>query len=215
MLSAKYTHLGNVFRLLLCAGLFILAAILPLGLPLPNTVMAVGCTGSECTGLNPETMGCGSSSLTGPSFSSDSVVVENRYNITCNAEWARTTNNSGSNRYAAATIRYGGIHYNYGTQDVSSPAVIANGQRVYTPMIGPDSTIDSLSCGSVSSTGQLGRRYGHPAQLWAKGKLDLYFDNKETQMKIKKRQPGFGRWIVVTLVSAAFMMMLGLVVRHW
>lgn len=156
MLSVNHIHLSKVFRLLLCESLFISAAIIPLGLPTPNTAMAVGCTGSACTGLNPETMGCGTGSLTGPSFSSGGAVVENRYNTTCNAEWARTTNNSGGNRYAAATIRYGGIRYNYGTQDVSSPGVIANGQRVYTPMIGPENTIDSLSCGSVSTTGPIG-----------------------------------------------------------
>lgn len=34
-------------------------------------------------------------------------------------------------------------------------------------------------------------------------------------MKTKKRQPGFGYWIGVTLISAVAILMLGLVVRQW
>jgi len=155
MLSISCARVGKALRMLLCAGLLVLGAAMPFGVSTQNTAMAKGCSGSGCMGLNPETMGCGTGALTGPSTSSGGALIENRYNTTCNAEWARTTNQSGGNRYAAATIRHGGSQYNQSSQNVSSPGLIANGQRVYTPMVGPDSTIDSLSCGSVSTAGPI------------------------------------------------------------
>lgn len=155
MLSINHSRAGKVLRMLLCAGLFVLAATVPLGMPTQNTAMADGCSGGGCTGLNPETLGCGTGALTGPYRVSGGALIENRYNTTCDAEWARTTNQSGSDRYAAATIRYGGALYNQDSQDVSSPGTIADGQRVYTPMVGPEN-IDALNCGLVSTTGPIG-----------------------------------------------------------
>ncbi len=154
MLSIKYSHAGKAVRMLLYASLFLLSVAIPFGVPAQNTAMAAGCSGSGCTGLNPDTMGCSAGALTGPYTSSGGALIENRYNTTCDAEWERTTNQSGGNRYAAGSIRYGCGSYCY-DQSVSSPGAIANGQAVYTPMMGPDGPISAINCGRVSITGPI------------------------------------------------------------
>jgi hypothetical protein len=142
---------NKALRVILCSILFLVGIWMPLSTP---QVFAASCYGSGCTGYNPNTMGCGADAKTGPTYSASGVLVENRYSVTCNAEWERTTNQSGGSRYAAGSIRYGCANYCY-SQNVSSPAPIANGAQVYTPMVGPDSTIDTLSCGKVSTTGPI------------------------------------------------------------
>jgi len=115
---------------------------------------AVGCTGSNCTGLNPETMGCGADALTGPTKTISGGKAENRYSVACNAEWERTRNQSGIYKYAAGSIRYGCANYCY-AQRVRSPAKIASGYNVYTAMKGPDSTTYTRSCGRLSDYGPI------------------------------------------------------------
>jgi hypothetical protein len=154
MLSIKYSRVGKAVRILLYASLFLLNVAIPFGVSPQSTAIAAGCSGSGCTGLNPSTMGCGTGALTGPYTSSGGALIENRYNTTCDAEWERTTNQSGSSRYAAGSIRYGCANYCY-DQSVSSPSAIANGQAVYTPMMGPDGSTSAINCGKVSTTGPI------------------------------------------------------------
>ncbi len=115
---------------------------------------ATNCYGGSCTGYNPNTMGCGSDATLGPYIVSGGAWVENRYSLACNAEWGRTINQAGASRYVASSIRYGCTDYCY-SQNVSSPSLIANGEQVYTPMVGPDNTTDTLSCGKVSTAGPI------------------------------------------------------------
>lgn len=144
--------LSKALRVILCSILFVVGTWMPQSTP---QVFAASCYGSSCTGYNPNTMGCGADAATGPYYiTSGGARVENRYSATCNAEWERTINQSGGSRYVAGSIRYGCANYCY-SQNVSSPAAIANGEQVYTPMVGPDSTIDTLSCGKVSTTGPI------------------------------------------------------------
>lgn len=138
---------GTVCAILLLIGLAV---------PSPRSVaLAAGCSGSGCMGLNPSTMGCGADAYTyiWGEFA-DGSVVENRHSSTCNAEWDRTTNDSGGSRYAAASILYPMPNWT-SAQNVRSPAKISNGASVYTPMVGPQS-INTSSCGDVSTVGPIG-----------------------------------------------------------
>lgn len=148
-------NLGKAFRLFLSVCVFMLGVMIPLTAKSQNVAMAAGCSGSGCTGLNPETMGCGTGAMTGPTKTAGGALIENRYNTTCDAEWERTTNQSGGNRYAAGSIRYGCANYCY-AQSVSSPGAISNNQAVYTPMMGADSTTPAINCGAVGITGPIG-----------------------------------------------------------
>jgi hypothetical protein len=137
--------------------IFLFALIIVLGTLIPSTpphVFAASCYGSTCKGLNPQTMGCGADAKTGPAIAINGGRAENRYSQTCNAEWERTINQSGVNKYAAGSIRYGCANFCL-SYNVSSPGKIAYGQNVYTPMVGPDTTIDTRSCGKTSDTGPI------------------------------------------------------------
>jgi hypothetical protein len=96
-------------------------------------------------------MGCGSDATTAGSYTySGGNKVENRQSATCDAEWERTTNLSGGDRYAGGSIRYGAGFGNH--QSDRSPAKIAHGSQIYTKMVGPDSSTLALACGKLSST---------------------------------------------------------------
>jgi hypothetical protein len=138
-------------RIVICLGLLLAAAWLPISGP---RVLAAGCHGSGCHGLNPETLGCGADARTGPSLVSSGAKVENRYSLVCDAEWERTTNQSGGSRHAAGSIRWGCQNYCL-HWSVRTTVPIANGQRVYTAMLGPDATVPAISCGKVSTSGPI------------------------------------------------------------
>lgn len=118
-----------------------------------DEAQAASCYGSTCTGYYAPAMGCTASGGSGYLFVGG-LYVEQRYASNCNSEWERTTNGSDGNRYAAGSIRYGCANYCY-HQSVSSPAAIASGQVVYTPMKGPASTTPTLSCGKISTSGPI------------------------------------------------------------
>lgn len=119
-----------------------------------TAVAAPSCSGSSCTGYNPETMGCGADAAPGPTKTISGKKAENRFSPACDAEWERTRNTSGSSKYAAGSIRYGCADYCY-AQSVRSPAKIASGLNVFTPMKGPDSTTPTRSCGKLSDSGPI------------------------------------------------------------
>lgn len=145
----------NVRRVLVKA---LIAVALVLGALAPITgqaVLAAGCNGSDCFGLNPNSMGCGADAATSASYTfSGGNKVENRYSVVCNAEWERTTNLSGYSRYAAGSIRWGCANYCQHLS-VRSPGTISNYQYVYTSMLGPDGGVPALSCGKLATTGPI------------------------------------------------------------
>ena len=53
--------------------------------------MAASCSGSSCSGLNPQTAGCSTGAVVKKEFSSDSLTLQIRYSSTCRAWWARAT----------------------------------------------------------------------------------------------------------------------------
>lgn len=135
----------------------LLVVIMSLQLFLPCTVRAASCSGSSCEDLNPNTMGCSSDAVTAGSakyLSDGSSTTETRYSSACNAKWTRTQNNSGGNRYAAGSLRYGCADYCY-DKSISSPAKIASGSVVYTMMLSNVYTPPTRSCGSVNKSGPI------------------------------------------------------------
>jgi hypothetical protein len=145
-------------RLRLGRGLLFAFLVLVTALvPFPSSdAQAASCYGSTCTGLNPETMGCGFGAFTVDDETYSGAYVEKRVSGTpyCNAAWERTKNISGSSKYAAGSARYGCGSFCY-SQNVSSPSPISNGSRVYTPMVGPNNTMSIRCCGRVSSYGPI------------------------------------------------------------
>lgn len=122
-------------------------------------VYAASCVHLSCEDLNPNTMGCGADAVTSGSVKiladggNNQSFVETRKSSACDAKWARTTNKSGGNRYAAASLRYGCQNY-CSNKSVRSPAAIANNTTVYTVMHAFVAT-PTRSCGAVSVSGPI------------------------------------------------------------
>lgn len=120
---------------------------------------AGSCKNVTCEGLNPSTMGCPAIRAGNVKYLSDGgsnlSFVETRQSTSanCDAKWSRTTNLSGGNMYAAASLRYGCANYCY-NQSVRSPGTITNGSVVYTPMHAYAAT-STRSCGAISSSGPI------------------------------------------------------------
>ena len=118
------------------------------------------CFNTSCEGLNPATLGCGADGVTSGSVKvlsdggNNQSFVETRKSNACDAKWARTTNKSGGNRYAAGSLRYGCTNY-CNNQSISSPGTIANNTTVYTMMHAYVAT-PTRSCGVVSVSGPIG-----------------------------------------------------------
>jgi len=151
-----YAGARSIARIVLIGVAGFLVVLTITWIPGANSTAAAapGCSGSSCTGYNPETMGCGADAATGPTKTISGGKAENRQSPACNAEWERTRNTSGSSKYAAGSIRYGCADYCY-AQSVRSPAKIASGLNVFTPMKGPDSTTPTRSCGKLSDSGPI------------------------------------------------------------
>jgi hypothetical protein len=144
-MKRKY-YVSNILLALFCMIILVIVVWAP------NHVIAAGCYGDTCNGKNPNTMGCGSDARMGPQQPISGGVAQNRWSPTCYAEWERTINLSGGNRYAAGSIRYGCSNYCY-ARSVTSPALIANNEQVYTPM--ENEVQFTESCGRVSTSGPI------------------------------------------------------------
>lgn len=120
-----------------------IAAIMVLGIGV-LTVEAATCFGSGCNGLNPNSTGCDSTAIRLYSTTSNGAFIELRKSTECSTFWARTTNVSGINRYANATLKY----YYY----TASPAPIGNGEKVYSAQRYSADGAGMYACGMVSNS---------------------------------------------------------------
>ncbi len=125
-----------------------------------NVVNAASCQGSSCYGYDPNTMGCGSDAATHRYKTITYGRMDLRYSDICFAEWERTYNSSGSNKYGEGSIRWGDIDYSSGWFTVSSPGSFSSGSSVYTAMYAISYSYyptypASLSCGSLSTGGPI------------------------------------------------------------
>lgn len=148
---------SNFMRFWVVAFLLILPTI-----AFPRMVLAAGCNGDTCHGLNPNTMGCSATTYTSKKlYNSNNIqigLVENRQSPSnsCYAQWERTTNKTGTSAYAEGSIRWGGTNYSPGIQPVTSGGKILNNETVYTPMHGNSAGVGpSLNCGQVATTAKV------------------------------------------------------------
>jgi hypothetical protein len=119
-----------------------------------STASAVGCSGLNCKGLDPYTMGCSASTSGTVKILPDGYSrVETRVSsaTNCNAKWARAYNLSGSSKWVAADIKCGSGYPS--CQFRASSAKIASSSTVgiYTPMT-PFATTQTKSCGVVRAS---------------------------------------------------------------
>ncbi|MER5639754.1 DUF2690 domain-containing protein [Kitasatospora sp. NPDC002227] len=118
--------------LLACGGLA--------ALPAAEAQAAGRCTGSGCTGKDPQTVGCGGDALTTASFSGAAVRVELRHSPACQASWAR-----------ASSAPVGQILYVENTRGVRRQITVRSGQAtVWTPMA--DATVATRACLGVADS---------------------------------------------------------------
>lgn len=144
------------------AGIFLCLTLMLLGLWIPfprsglsSVTAAPLCTGHGCDGYNPESMGCGADAQSGTykSLGSGLGIAQHRSSTACDAKWERTINQSGINKYAAGSLRYGCANYCY-DRSVRSSAKISSSEQVYTPMEG-DTSIPSRACGRIEDSGPI------------------------------------------------------------
>lgn len=140
--------------------IYLIIGIVTTAFSLSNAVNAASCQGSSCYGYDPNTMGCGSDAATHSYKIITYGRVDLRYSDTCFAEWERTYNSSGSNKYGEGSIRWGDIDYSSGWFTVYSPGSFSSGLSVYTLMYAISYSYypiypASLNCGSLSTSGPI------------------------------------------------------------
>lgn len=106
----------------------------------PRLPAGVGCAGADCTGQDPEDMGCGGQSASTVARGTvGGGLVEVRYSETCGAAWARITRASPGD---TVKITAGGSEQ-AGTVDADAEA--------YTPMVAVAKASDAEACAALAS----------------------------------------------------------------
>ncbi|MES4901219.1 MULTISPECIES: DUF2690 domain-containing protein [unclassified Streptomyces] len=117
----------------------------------PRLPSGVKCAGQECTGKDPETMGCGGAyARTTASVTVGSAYVEVRYSKVCGAAWARITKAAPGDRLQVTAPARGAV----GPARTENGKVNADGDA-YTPMVAVGSTARAEACATLT-TGQRG-----------------------------------------------------------
>lgn len=105
--------------------LLVVSLVAAIGVLVPaGPAAAAGCSGSGCTGKNPQVQGCSPSAYNLDEFSYVGIRFELRYSPVCGAAWTRVTSPSHTNTIFGQ-IRGGG--HVYGVQAVDG--------QVWTKMI--------------------------------------------------------------------------------
>ncbi|MET8409256.1 XRE family transcriptional regulator [Streptomyces sp. NPDC005195] len=111
----------------------------------PDLPAGVKCSGSDCTGKDPENMGCGGQLATTPtSITVGTTLVEVRYSKTCGTAWARITQAVAGD---SVVVSAGGAPGQTGSVDADTDA--------YTPMIAVKDAGEAKACVTLKS-GQRG-----------------------------------------------------------
>ncbi|MEV0782916.1 XRE family transcriptional regulator [Streptomyces sp. NPDC050423] len=106
----------------------------------PELPAGVGCSGSDCTGQDPEDMGCGGEYVrTVSSATVGGSVVEVRYSKTCGAAWARITK--------AAT----GDTVRISAGGAGQDGTVSAAADTYTPMVAVKRIADVKACATLAT----------------------------------------------------------------
>lgn len=103
----------------------------------------VKCAGQDCTGQDPQAMGCGTSATTTADVTVGTAYVEVRYSRTCKAAWARIARATPGD-----VIQVKAPGANGGTARSQSGRVDADGDA-YTKMIPVDSAARATACATL------------------------------------------------------------------
>lgn len=107
----------------------------------PDLPAGVKCGGSDCTGKDPENMGCGGQLATTPtSITVGTTLVEVRYSETCGAAWARITRAVAGD---SVVVSAGAAPEQTGVVDADTDA--------YTPMIAVKGAGEAKACVSLKA----------------------------------------------------------------
>lgn len=113
-------------------------------------IKAGNCSGLQCHGHNPHSMGCDYAATTDLNKTVNEVSVERRYSLGCNAVWTRSVNAKNSPQYIAATSKFFSSGFQaYFSQRSSGP--VGKNYSVYTNMIGNNSPVASCGTGNPYS----------------------------------------------------------------
>lgn len=111
----------------------------------PDLPAGVKCSGKDCTGQDPENMGCGGElATTTTSVTVGAARVEVRYSKTCSAAWARLTQAGPGDK---VTVSSSGAAEQQGQVDTDTDA--------YTPMVAVKDAGDAKAC-AILKAGQKG-----------------------------------------------------------
>lgn len=109
----------------------------------PELPDGVRCSGADCTGKDPEDMGCGDRFVrTAASVTVGGSLVEVRYSETCAAAWARITRATPGD---TVRITAGGAPGQHGAVDAGADT------DAYTPMVAVKKAADARACATLAS----------------------------------------------------------------
>ena len=107
----------------------------------PQLPAGVKCSGKDCTGQDPETMGCGGQfAKTVSSATVGKTLVEVRYSKTCQAAWARITRAAPGD---TVQISVGG--------DGAQNGLVNADNDAYTPMTAVTGPADAKACATLKT----------------------------------------------------------------
>ncbi|MET8328736.1 DUF2690 domain-containing protein [Streptomyces sp. NPDC005181] len=115
------------------------------GTSAPELPEGVKCSGADCTGKDPEDMGCGGRfARTASSVTVGGSLVEVRYSETCAAAWARITRATPGDTVRIAAGGAAG-------QDGAVDAGTDTDTDAYTPMVAVKKAADARACATLAS----------------------------------------------------------------
>ncbi|MFD5447769.1 DUF2690 domain-containing protein [Streptomyces sp. NPDC127100] len=112
----------------------------------PQLPPGVKCSGDQCTGKDPEAMGCGGDLVTTAAAATiGTASVEVRYSRICGAAWARVTQAGQGDE----------VRVSAGGRNEQTGSITAAGDTVaYTPMVAVRNAADAKACVTLAAGGQ-------------------------------------------------------------
>lgn len=116
----------------------------------PELPAGVKCSGDDCTGQDPETMGCGGEfARTTASATVGTAFVEVRYSKTCGAAWARITQATAGDKVQIASGAAAGT--GQGEKPQAQNGLVDADKDAYTPMVAVTKAADAKACATLAS----------------------------------------------------------------
>ncbi|WP_405880216.1 XRE family transcriptional regulator [Streptomyces sp. NBC_01136] len=107
----------------------------------PDLPAGVKCSGADCTGKDPENMGCGGQlATTTTSVTVGTTLVEVRYSKTCSAAWARITQ----------AVAGDSVQVSAGTAPKQT-GTVGTRTDAYTPMVAVKDATEAKACATLKS----------------------------------------------------------------